>query len=233
MARHDVLKSMWNRRTETWEHQVEGSEAFERIRSELMKAANFKTTDRVLDLGAGTGFITLPIAARSNEVVAVDVSEKMLGVLQTKATEAGIANVTSMVKDLNELAFPDASFDVIVSSYALHHLRDADKVKLLQACQSWLRPDGRIVIADMMFGRLASGRDRQIALRKARRLVKKGPAGVWRLARNVVRFGLRSGTELPASPKFWLAALDSAGFREPRFSEIVSEAGLVSATVHR
>lgn len=231
--RRDVLKSMWNRRTDSWEHQVEGSEAFERIRSELMLAGDFKATDRVLDLGAGTGFITLPIALRTREVVAVDVSEKMLKVLQHKAERQGIANVTHMVMDLTELTFPDASFDVIVSSYALHHLRDDDKKRLIASCEPWLRPGGRIVIADMMFGRLASSRDRQVALGKAKRLVAKGPAGVWRLARNIVRFGLRSGTELPASPKFWLATLDSAGFREPKFVEIVAEAGMVRATVQR
>ena len=135
--------------------------------------------------------------------------------------------------DLTELTFPNESFDVIVSSYALHHLRDIDKERLVASCQRWLRPGGRIVIADMMFGRLASSRDRRIAVGKARRLVAKGPAGVWRLARNVVRFGLRSGTELPASPEFWLMALNLAGFREPRFQEIVAEAGLVRATVYR
>ena len=233
LGRRDVLTAMWNRRTDSWEHQVEGSEAFERIRWELMVASEFKSTDRVLDLGAGTGFITLPIALKTKEVVAVDVSENMLEVLRTKAHEQGIGNVSHLVMDLTELAFPEDSFDVIVSSYALHHLRDDDKERLVACCQRWLRPGGRIVIADMMFGRLASGRDRRIAIGKARRLVRKGPAGVWRLARTVVRFGLRSGTELPASPEFWLVALNIAGFREPRFQEIVAEAGLVRATVYR
>lgn len=224
---------MWNRRTDSWEHQVEGSPAFEQIRWELMVASELKRTDRVLDLGAGTGFITLPISSKANEVVAVDVSEKMLDVLRVKATEQGITNVTHMVADLTELSFPDNSFDVIVSSYALHHLRDDDKERLMSSCQRWLRPGGRIVIADMMFGRLATQRDRRIALAKTTRLVRKGPAGVWRLGKNAIRFGLRSGTELPASPEFWLMALNIAGFREPQFREIVAEAGLVRATVYR
>ena len=231
MGKSEVLRTMWNRRASSWEHQVEGSEAFERIRWELIVASELKSSDRVLDLGAGTGFITLPIALKTNEVVAVDVSEKMIDALQRKAAEQRILNVTSVIMDLTELSFPDASFDVVVSSYALHHLRDDDKEQLIVSCQRWLRPGGRIVIADMMFGRLASGRDRRIALGKARRMIRKGPAGVWRLVRNVVRFGLRSGTELPASPAFWLAVLNGAGFREPRFQEIVSEAGLVRAYI--
>ena len=231
MGKSEVLRTMWNHRASSWEHQVEGSEAFERIRWELIVASELKSSDRVLDLGAGTGFITLPIALKTNEVVAVDVSEKMIDALQRKAAEQRILNVTSVVMDLTELSFPDASFDVVVSSYALHHLRDDDKEQLIVSCQRWLRPGGRIVIADMMFGRLASGRDRRIALGKARRMIRKGPAGVWRLVRNVVRFGLRSGTELPASPAFWLAVLNGAGFRDPRFHEIVSEAGLVRAYI--
>lgn len=232
MARQDVLQSMWNRRAGTWEHQVEGSEAFERIRWEVIAAGELKLTDRVLDLGAGTGFISLPIATKTAEVIAVDVSEAMLNVLSQKAQAQAISNVTGMVMDLAVLSFPPQSFDVIVSSYALHHLKDRDKVSLIANCQRWLRPGGRLVVADMMFGRLASGRDRQIAFGKARRLIKKGPGGIWRLAKNIVRFGLRSGTELPASPEFWLSTFRSAGFREPRFLEIISEAGLVRASVN-
>jgi len=53
-----------------------------------------------------------------------------------------------------------------------------------------------------------------------------GPAG-----KNLVRFGLRRGTELPSSPQFWTDALVAGGFQSVHYRPIAAEAGLVSATV--
>src|SRR5207244_2896459 len=56
--------------------------------------------------------------------------------------------------------------DLVVSNYALHHLTDDDKVALVARASRWLRPGGRLVVADMMFGRGASERDRAIIRHK-------------------------------------------------------------------
>ena len=79
----------------------------------------------------------------------------------------------------------------------------------------------------MMFGRGGSPRDREILSAKIIALAAKGPGGWWRIAKNLVRYGLGVGSEHPAPPEFWLAVLRDAGFAEVTFEPVVAEAGLV------
>jgi len=115
----------------------------------------------------------------------------------------------------------------VVSSYALHHLPDAEKQALVTRAARWLRPGGRLVVADMMFGRGGSQRDRQILRQKVIALAAKGPGGWWRIAKNLTRYGLGVGHEYPASPEFWQRALRDAGLVAVGFQPVIAEAGLV------
>ena len=231
-ARHrrtQALRRTWDGRVGTWEHHVFSSPGFERIRDELLVAASAAPTDRCVDLGAGSGFVTVALAPRVGHVTAVDLAPAMLAGLEREVQRRGITNVATTVADLAGFTLAPASVDVVVSNYALHHLTDEAKRSLVLRAARWLRPDGRIVITDMMFGRGASVRDRRILRTKASTMVRRGPAGIWRLLKNVVRFGLRVGTERPASPDFWVAVLREAGLREVSYRPLVAEAGLVSA----
>jgi len=206
------------------------SPIFDDVRTAVLDSAFLSGAERVLDLGAGSGFLSLAMAPRVREVVAVDISDAMLGRLQADAQEAGLVNVQVQVADLAALEWPANSIDVIVSSYALHHLTDVDKSALVARAHEWLKPGGRLVIADMMFGRGGTARDRQILREKVIVLLRMGPGGVWRIVKNLVRFGLRRGTELPASPQFWTEAVTAGGFQSVHYRPIAAEAGLVSAT---
>jgi heavy metal translocating P-type ATPase len=86
------------------------------------------------------------------------------------------------------------------------------------------------VVADMMFGRGATQRDRKILRDKVAVLAGKGPAGWWRIAKNLARYGLGVGHEHPAAPQFWQLALRDAGFADVRFEPVVAEAAIVSGT---
>ena len=65
---------------------------------------------------------------------------------------------------------------------------------------------------------------------KATAFAVRGPAGWWRIAKNLTRYGLGVGHEHPAPPQFWELALRDAGFTDVRFEPIVAEAGIVSGT---
>jgi ubiquinone/menaquinone biosynthesis C-methylase UbiE len=186
--------------------------------------------DDCVDLGAGTGFVALALAPRVDSVLAVDISPVMAESLAERAAQAGLRNVRTEVADLRTFWLPAASVDLIVSSYALHHLRDRDKRALAAGAAWWLRPGGRIVVADMMFGRGATPRDREILREKAAAFAARGPAGWWRLAKNLARYGLGVGCEHPAAPQFWQLVLRDAGFTDVRFEQVVAEAGIVSGT---
>jgi len=129
---------------------------------------------------------------------------------------------------IERLVLPRGTFDLIVSSYALHHLRDRDKARLVEACYAWLRPGGRLVIADMMLGRGGSAHDREIIRAKIATLARRGPGGWWRIAKNAVRYLVRV-QERPISMSAWTRLCEKAGFRPVGTFAIVAEAGLVRA----
>ena len=221
------LERQWDKRVEQWHSHVTSAAAFEKVLAGLLDMAAPRPADACVDLGAGTGFVTTALAPKVSSVLAVDISSAMARSLAEHAAEAGLANVSTEVADLSGFDMAPASTDLIVSSYALHHLADADKRALVARSLPWLRPGGRLVIADMMFGRGGSQRDRQILHQKVVALAAKGPGGWWRIAKNLARYGLGVGQEHPATPEFWQAALRDAGFTDVVFEPVVAEAGIV------
>lgn len=224
------LARIWDRRVAAWHTHVTSASGFDRVRDRLLAIAAPRPADACVDLGAGTGFVALALAPLVDSVLAVDISPVMARSLAASAAQGGLENVRTEVADLRTFRRPAASADLVVSSYALHHLHDQDKRALAAEAARWLRPGGRIVIADMMFGRGASQRDRQILRDKVTALASRGPAGWWRITKNLARYGLGVGHEHPADPRFWQAALRDAGFTGVHFEPVVAEAGIVSGT---
>src|SRR5215469_12824488 len=217
---------VWSRRARSWDQHA--SPALSGVTTAVLGAAAVRPGDAVLDLGCGTGQISLPLAAEGAEVVGIDVSPSMANRLQAEAGRRGLRSVSAVAVPIEKLALQPETFDLIVSSYALHHLRDAEKARLVQACYQWLRPGGRLVIADMMLGRGGSARDRQIIRAKIETLARRGPGGWWRIAKNAVRYLVRV-QERPISMAAWTRLCETAGFMPVDALPIVAEAGLVTA----
>jgi ubiquinone/menaquinone biosynthesis C-methylase UbiE len=217
----------WDRRVDEWHSHVTSAAAFGQVLDRLIRVSSPRATDACVDLGAGTGFVTTALAPLVSSVLAVDISPAMLASLAARADSGGLRNIVTEVGDLGSFELPPASADLVVSSYALHHLPDAGKRALVARAARWLRPGGRLVVADMMFGRGASRRDRDILRQKVIALAAKGPGGWWRIAKNLTRYGLGVGQEHPATPEFWQAALRDAEFAGVRFHPVVAEAGIV------
>lgn len=115
----------------------------------------------------------------------------------------------------------------MVSNYALHHLLDRDKKVFVERAAGWLRPGGRLVIGDMMFGRGASAADRVVIRSKVKALAARGPGGWWRIAKNAVRFSLRL-SERPLPAEAWTELLRNAGLVDVVTERVVAEAAIVS-----
>ena len=218
-------RRVWSGRVASWDQH--GSAGLVKVTAAVLEAANVSPGAKVVDLGCGTGQISLPLAGSGAHVLAVDVSPAMIRQLRVEAGHAGQANLEGLAMPVEELVLPQESVDLIVSSYALHHLRDADKARLVSAAFGWLRPGGRLVIADMMFGRGTSGRDRDIIRSKVAALARKGPGGWWRIAKNAARYLVRAH-ERPVSVEAWTGMLTRSGFTQVTSASIVAEAALVT-----
>jgi 2-polyprenyl-3-methyl-5-hydroxy-6-metoxy-1,4-benzoquinol methylase len=216
----------WSRRVASWDQH--GSASLGQATAAVLAAAAAGPGAQVADLGCGTGQISLPLAARGCRVLAVDVSPAMIRQLASLASRQSPGQVEGLALPIEELALPPQSLDLVVSSYALHHLRDADKARLVTSAFDWLRPGGQLVIADMMFGRGMSRRDRDIIKSKVIALAKKGPGGYWRIAKNAARYLLRI-QERPLPVSKWTELLASSGFTAVTAGTIVAEAGIVTA----
>lgn len=117
----------------------------------VVEAASWSAPRRILELGAGTGTLTRLLLERFPEaqITAVDGSAEMLEKAAAKLSvfsgrvalrQAYFENI------LNEGA--SGSFDLIVSSFALHHMRHADLPALFSGLLGSLTPGGRLVVAD-------------------------------------------------------------------------------------
>jgi SAM-dependent methyltransferase len=105
---------------------------------------------RIVDLGAGTGTGTLALARRfaDAEVIAVDGSADLLGRLQARARDQGLAGRIRLVRADLDAGWPDTgAVDVAWASMSLHHLADPDRV-LRDACGA-IRPGGLLAVAEM------------------------------------------------------------------------------------
>jgi len=213
----------WTRRAATWDH---AGAALERVVAVVVAKSEVRPGQVAVDLGAGTGSVALELARRGASVLALDVSPAMVSRLAERAESEGLDTLRVSCLPIEELRLAPGSVDVVATNYALHHLRDVDKERLVSDAFTWLRPGGRLVIGDLMLGRGVSARDRQIVRDKALTFLRRGPAGWWRLAKNVARFTLRV-QERPLSMERWAALLADRGYAEIEAISVVAEAGVV------
>jgi ubiquinone/menaquinone biosynthesis C-methylase UbiE len=217
----------WDERVEAWE-EVAASEAFVAIRDRIVEFAEARADDRVVDLGAGTGLLSLALAPRVHDLIAVDISERMLERLDDAAVADGVHNIDILVADLRRLPLEDESATLVVSNYAFHHLDDSGKELALAEARRILRPGGRLVICDMMFSLSLEPRDRRLVLEKIVALLRRGPAGVVRILRNGARV-LAGRWEQPATPETWERMLVARGFENVRIELLEQEAAVAVA----
>ena len=169
----------------------------------LLARLGISPGESVLEIGCGTGALTLPLAAALGEhgrVVAVDISEPMLGSARQRVGESGLRNVTLLLGDAQVFAFEPAAFDLATSRMGVMFF--ADPIAAFRNIGSALKPGGRLVFA--CWGPLAENRH-------------------WLISYDVARRHLGPPSPQPAhepsplafaNPDYVLAVLAAAGFAE-------------------
>ncbi|HEY0618340.1 MAG TPA: methyltransferase domain-containing protein [Kribbella sp.] len=110
----------------------------------------------VVDIGAGTGFLTVELAQRcgsESRIIAVDPWDEAMAVLRQKIDYLRLPNVELVIADAAELALPDASVDVVVSNLGINNFDNAATV--LSECHRVLRPGGRLLLSTNLVGHMA------------------------------------------------------------------------------
>ena len=131
----------------------------------LIDQANIRPGDRVLDLGCGTGTLTLMIqrAHPGAEIVGLDGDPQVLAFALEKARRVGI-QITWDEGLADCLPYPAGSFDRVVSSLVIHHLAPEAKRKAMLEVLRVLRPGGTFHILDF-------GKPHSLVMRMASLLV--------------------------------------------------------------
>jgi demethylmenaquinone methyltransferase/2-methoxy-6-polyprenyl-1,4-benzoquinol methylase/phosphoethanolamine N-methyltransferase len=106
--------------------------------------------ERVLDVGCGPGTLALAAKERAGpdgEVYGIDAGAEMIEVARKKAAKAG-SDVRFQTGLIEEIPFPDGYFDVVFSTFMLHHLPDDLKRRGFREIARVLKPGGRLLAAD-------------------------------------------------------------------------------------
>ncbi len=148
----------WDRASETYDAHVGHGLNSERERAlwtEALQGLLPPPPADILDVGTGTGAIALLLAELGYSVRGIDLSEKMLGRAREKALQNG-GNVRFDVGDAMAPPGAPRSVDVVFSRHLIHMLPEPGR-----ALANWLtllRPGGRVVIVDGMWGQDADDR---------------------------------------------------------------------------
>ena len=120
----------------------------------VIAKGQINANDAVLDLGSGTGNLSKRIESCS-ALTCVDVSAKMTEVAKPKL--AHIKNLEFVLADVLEYFDADVpQYDVILSTYTIHHLLEDEKQLFFQKIFESLKPGGRAVFGDLMLESEAS-----------------------------------------------------------------------------
>jgi ubiquinone/menaquinone biosynthesis C-methylase UbiE len=174
------------------------------LRQRTITLAGLRPGEQVLDVGCGTGTLAIEVQRRVGSagcVVGIDPGIEQIARARAKAARRHLP-IEFQVGVIEQLPFPDQTFDVVLSTLMMHHLPTSLKRQGLAEIARVLKPGGRLVIAD--FTR------KQERVGQAARF-HAGGSGLHELAALVADAGFSQvETEQMKSPRF--SAFPGAGF---------------------
>jgi ubiquinone/menaquinone biosynthesis C-methylase UbiE len=120
------------------------------VREMTLDLAEVRAGERVLEVGCGTGSLTLAACRRvgaSGEVYGIDPAPEMIAAARRKLERAR-AQADLQVGRIDEIPFPDDRFDVVLASFMIFHIAEDTRRRGLPEMRRVLKPDGRLLILD-------------------------------------------------------------------------------------
>ena len=121
------------------------------LREMTVNLALVKPGDSVLEVGCGTGTLTLAAkrqAGPTGKVFGIDIIPGMIELSQRKAAQAN-EEVTFQLGSIDDIPFPDNQFDVVMCSFMIFHMSEAVRRKGLEEIYRVLKPQGKLLVLDL------------------------------------------------------------------------------------
>jgi ubiquinone/menaquinone biosynthesis C-methylase UbiE len=121
------------------------------LREMTVRLAQIKPGDSVLEVGCGTGSLTLAAkrqAGPSGRVAGIDIIPAMIELSQRKADQA-CAEITFQLGSITAIPFPDNQFDVVMGSFMIFHMSENTRQKGIAEIYRVLKPGGRLLLLDL------------------------------------------------------------------------------------
>lgn len=114
---------------------------------EIIRNFGIGQGDKVVDLGAGSGYFTIPTAKETkDDVYAVDIEPKMLKVLKERAAAENVENIRYIVSDLENIPLENDAADKIIVAFVLHEVGNVSNA--LDEIKRILKPGGNVLVLE-------------------------------------------------------------------------------------
>ncbi len=127
--------------------RLEGPERLAAVpRDEILPRMLLGPTQTVVDLGAGSGYFSLPIAEKVRRVISVDLEPKMIEVLRQRIRLARIPNIVLVRAEITHIPLADDSVDHVLAAFVYHEVNRP--ARLMFESSRVLRPGGMLTVVD-------------------------------------------------------------------------------------
>jgi len=156
-----VLNQGWRYDMMEWFHGIFSFRGqLRKLRQKTVTLAQLQPGEQALDVGCGTGTLALEVArrvGRTGRVAGIDPGAVQIARARAKAARRRLP-IEFQIGVIEQLPFPDQSFDVVFSTLMMHHLPAPLKRQGLAEIVRVLKPGGRLVIADFKSKKGRTGR---------------------------------------------------------------------------